>query len=404
MYSALFENRKTISDYKGCMAEQKMIYLDYQSTTPVDPLVLDAMLPYFTQHFGNPSSPHSFGVISDEAVEQARSVLLRVLQAQSGKVIFCGSATEAINIFFNHLAKRYAGSGHELITQRTEHKAVLSCCDYLESLGWKIQYVDVDSDGRVDPEAVQGRINTRTKAVALMHVNNETGVVQPIEAIGHLCQEAGVLFMVDAAQSFGKLKIKVEDYGIDFLVISGHKIYAPKGIAACYISDYLLQDISPYTLGGGQELNIRSGTQNVPGIVALAKAASIAAEKLQGEFDRLSALSEFFIEYLYKKVGGIQINGSETDRMPGSMNIFVEGVSNTLLMKSVNEHIAISTTSACINRTRQYSHVLDAMGHTDKRIQCSVRISFGRFTSLEDVQRAVEIFSDAILFIRKNHN
>jgi cysteine desulfurase len=380
----------------------KIIYLDCQSTTPVDPLVLDAMLPYFTEYYGNPSSPHHFGVQADETVAHTRGTLLQALHATGGKIVFCGNATEAINIFFHHLLQMHPGAGHEVITQQTEHKAVLACCAHLESKGWKVHYLPVDATGRVSTAAVQSAINSQTKAVAVMHVNNETGVIQPIEEIGRICQETGVLFMVDAAQSFGKLHIDVTQAGIDFLVLSGHKIYGPKGIAAAYISDYLFQGFSPYTLGGGQEMNIRSGTQNVPGIVALGKAASIAMERMQSEIERLTALSDYFLEYLSEKNNGIQLNGSENFRMPGCMNIFVEGVSNTLLMKVLQDQLAISTTSACINRSKQVSHVLDAMGHADKRIQCSVRIGFGRFTRLEEVQKAVEIFSNAIHLIRKN--
>lgn len=386
------------------MINSKVIYLDYQSTTPVDPSVLNAMLPYFTQSYGNPSSSHIYGIEADEAIEYSRNVLLSSLNANSGKIVFCGSATESINIFFNHLARIYACGTSEVITQRTEHKAVLACCEYLEILGWKVHYLDVDQSGRVPPSAVKAAINEQTRAVAIMHVNNETGVIQPIEEIGKICQESGILFMVDAAQSFGKLYIDVDQIGIDYMVISGHKIYAPKGIAASYISDFLFQDFTPYTLGGGQELNIRSGTQNVPGIVSLGKAASFAMEQLKSEIDRLSALSEYFIEGLNKKNGGIQFNGSESIRMPGSMNLFIEDVSNNLLMKALHGHIAISTTSACINRIKKNSHVLEAMGYHENRIKCSVRVSLGRFTSREDVQNAVDIFSKAILLIRKNKN
>ena len=367
------------------------IYLDYNATTPVDPRVLEAMLPYFQSEFGNAASrSHSFGWRAEEAVENARAQVAAAIGASGKDIVWTSGATESNNIAIKGIAAMYRDKGNHIITQPTEHKAVLDPCHYLEQHGHQVTFLPLDKFGMVNPEDVRKAITDQTILVSIMHGNNEIGTIQPIQEIGAICKERGVLFHVDACQTFAKLPIDVEEMGIDLLSASGHKIYGPKGVGALYVRRKNPRvRCEPVLHGGGHERGMRSGTLNVPGIVGMGKAAELCVQHQAGEIERVTALRTRMIDGLFNRLGDIYLNGHPTRRIPNNINIsflYVEGES---MMMGIND-IAVSSGSACTSASLEPSYVLKALGVGDDLAHSSIRFSLGRFTTEEEVDYAVE--------------
>ena len=374
------------------------IYMDHHATTPTDPRVLEEMLPYFTEEFGNASSStHAFGWRAKEAVEQARSRVAALIGAEPEEVAFTGGATESDNIAIKGAAHRYRDRGNHIITSPTEHKAVLETCASLEKEGFEITYLPVDRYGLVDPDDVRRAITERTVLVSLMHVNSEIGSVHPIVEIGAITREKGVLFHTDAVQGLGKLAIDVGEMNIDLLSLSGHKIYGPKGIGGLYVRrrDPRVR-LTPVIDGGGQERNIRSGTLNVPGIVGLGKACEICREEMEGESKRLAALRERLFKGIAGNLEEVYLNGHPTLRHPGNLNLSFDFVEGESLLMSIKD-VALSSGSACTSENLKGSYVLLAIGVPEERAHTSIRFGLGRWNTEEEVDyvagRVVEAVS-----------
>jgi len=374
------------------------IYLDHQATTPVDPRVLDAMLPWFSETFGNAhSEQHVWGRQAADAVDMAREQVARLIGAESREIVFTSGATESNNLAIKG-ATRFAlrhGRGRHIVTLASEHKCVLEACSAMEDEGAEVTVLSVDVDGLADVQAISEAIRDDTVLVTVMAVNNEIGVVQPLTEVGALCWERGVLFHTDAAQATGKIALDVDAMKIDLLSISGHKVYAPKGIGALYVRRRprarLLAEIS----GGGQERGMRSGTLPVPLVVALGEAADVAAEGLALEGEKLAALRARMLTRLQDSLDGVFVNGSMEHRVPGNLNVGFNGVNAETLMADLPE-LAISTGSACTSASVEPSYVLKALGISDADAGASVRIGFGRFTTENEVDVAAEMIVRAV--------
>ncbi|MBT5570361.1 MAG: aminotransferase class V-fold PLP-dependent enzyme [Alphaproteobacteria bacterium] len=374
------------------------IYLDHQATTPVDPRVLDAMMPWFSETFGNAhSEQHAWGRQAAEAVEDARAKVGALIGADAREIVFTSGATESNNLAIKG-AVRFAlrhGRGKHIITVATEHKCVLESCEAMTEEGADVTVLDVDGEGFVDPAAIADAIREDTVLVSVMAVNNEIGVIQPLAEIGAFCRANGVLLHTDAAQAAGKIAIDVNAMAIDLLSISGHKMYAPKGIGALYVRRRprarLLAEIS----GGGQERGFRSGTLPVPLTVALGEAAFIAQSEVDREGERLVSLRKAMITRLQDHLGEIAVNGSMDQRVPGNLNVGFTAVDAEALMADLPE-LAISTGSACTSASVEPSYVLKALGLDDAAAGASVRIGFGRFTTRAEVDAAADMIIEAI--------
>lgn len=372
------------------------IYLDYNSTTPVDERVLEAMLPYFTQKFGNPASTtHLFGFQAKEAVELGRERVASLIGTGREQVIFTSGATESINIALKGIAERYAVKGNHIITCKTEHKAVLDTCHVLEQRGCAVSYLDVNREGIIDLTKLEEAITDKTILVCIMYANNETGVVQDISGIGSICRKRGVLFMTDATQALGKMRVDVDEDNIDILCASAHKMYGPKGTGILYLRRRDPRVSLPAMVhGGGHENNIRSGTLNVPGIVGFGKAAEIANLEMWDDAARMSRLRTILEQHLTES-GHAFINGSVRNRLPNTTNISFTGIkSETLIRKARN--IAVSTGSACTSAIMQPSHVLSSMGVDEQHAYASIRFSLGRFTTEEEIRKTIETFLEVM--------
>ena len=374
------------------------IYLDHQATTPVDPRVLDAMLPWFSETFGNAhSEQHAWGRQAAEAVDAAREQVARLIGAEAREIVFTSGATESNNLAIKG-ATRFAlrhGRGRHIVTLASEHKCVLEACAAMEDEGAEVTVLPVGADGVADVQTIVEAIRDDTVLVSVMAVNNEIGVVQPLAEIGTLCRERGVLFHADAAQATGKIALDVDAMKIDLLSISGHKVYAPKGIGALYVRRRprarLLAEIS----GGGQERGMRSGTLPVPLVVALGEAADVAAEGLALEGEKLAVLRARMLTRLQDSLDGVFVNGSMEHRVPGNLNVGFNGVNAETLMADLPE-LAISTGSACTSASVEPSYVLKALGISDADAGASVRIGFGRFTTENEVDVAAEMIVRAV--------
>ena len=374
------------------------IYLDHQATTPVDPRVLDAMLPWFSETFGNAhSEQHVWGRQAADAVDMAREHVARLIGAESREIVFTSGATESNNLAIKG-ATRFAlrhGRGRHIVTLASEHKCVLEACSAMEDEGAEVTVLSVDVDGLADVQAISEAIRDDTVLVTVMAVNNEIGVVQPLTEVGALCWERGVLFHTDAAQATGKIALDVDAMKIDLLSISGHKVYAPKGIGALYVRRRprarLLAEIS----GGGQERGMRSGTLPVPLVVALGEAADVAAEGLALEGEKLAVLRARMLTRLQDSLDGVFVNGSMEHRVPGNLNVGFNGVNAETLMADLPE-LAISTGSACTSASVEPSYVLKALGISEADAGASVRIGFGRFTTENEVDVAAEMIVRAV--------
>jgi len=376
------------------------IYMDCHSTTPVDPRVLEAMLPYFTERFGNAASrSHAFGWRAEEAVEEARAEVAALVGATPREIVWTSGATESDNLAVKGAARFHAARGRHLVTTAIEHKAVLDSVRALEREGFRATVVPVGADGIVDPEAVRAAIRPDTVLVSVIHANNEVGTVQPIEAIGRATRERGVLFHVDAAQSAGRIPVDVERANVDLLSLSAHKLYGPKGVGALYVRRRPRARIEPQMDGGGHERGYRSGTLNVPGIVGFGRAAAIAREELPAEAERLLALRE----RLRRAVEGIErvrVNGSLAHRLPGNLNVSFAHVEGEALLLSMKD-VAVSSGSACTSASLEPSYVLRAMGVPDELAHASLRIGLGRFNTEEEVDHVARVLAEKVARLRE---
>ncbi|MBI3363301.1 MAG: IscS subfamily cysteine desulfurase [Ignavibacteriae bacterium] len=367
------------------------VYMDYHATTPVDPRIVDAMLPYFMEKFGNPASrQHQFGWIAEEAVESARAKIARTLQAEAREIIFTSGATESNNLALKGIAEAWKQKGMHIITVQTEHKSVLDSCKKLEKLGFQITYLPVDEFGIIDLRRLEEAVTPKTILVSIMVANNEIGTVQDIAEIGRLCRERGVFFHTDATQAIGKIPIYVDDLNVDLLSFSGHKVYGPKGIGVLYVrSTNPRVKISSQMDGGGHERGIRSGTLNVPGIVGLATAVEIAVQSMHEESARLSVLRDRMLNGFRSQLDEVYLNGHQTQRLPNNLNISFLHVEDNALMMSMKD-VAVSTGSACTTANPEPSHVLKALRLPQERLQSAIRFGLGRFTTDEEVDYVID--------------
>lgn len=363
----------------------KISYLDNNSTTPIDPRVLDAMLPFLKDNFANPSSTHHFGQSINEKVKQAREQIADFINAEPNELIFTSGATEAINIAIKGVAESYSNKGKHIITVSTEHKAILDTCKDLERKGFEVTYLSVSQNGLIDLAELQKAIRTDTILVSVMYVNNETGVIQPIKEIAKLAHEKGALFMTDATQAVGKIELDVNDLGIDLLCFSGHKMYAPKGIGGLYVRNKT--KLSAQIHGGGHEQGLRSGTLNVPGIIALAKACEIASEEMALNQRNISTLRDK-LETELLKLPNTSLNGDSENRIFNTTNICFKGQDANVLIGRM-KNIAVSNGSACSSAVIEPSHVLKAMGLSDDEAFASLRFSLGKYNSIKDIETVI---------------
>ncbi|HXX18341.1 MAG TPA: IscS subfamily cysteine desulfurase [Candidatus Acidoferrum sp.] len=368
------------------MALKLPVYMDNHATTAVDPRVLEAMLPYFTEKYGNAASRnHEFGWKAEEAVETARGQIARLIHASPREIVFTSGATESNNLAIKGAAEANRAKGNHIVTQATEHKAVLDTCKHLEKCGFDVTYLPVDKDGLVDPESLRRAITPKTILVSIMHANNEIGVLQPIEEIGKIAKQQKVLFHVDAAQSVGKIPVDVEKFGLDLLSISAHKLYGPKGVGALYVrrKDPRVE-IAPMIDGGGHERGLRSGTLNVPGIVGLGKACEICQKEMAEEGERLRGLRDKLKHAITSRLDDTFVNGSMAHRLPNNLNLSFAGVEGDALLMGIND-VAVSSGSACTTATLEPSHVLRALGVSEDLAHSSIRFGLGRFNTEEEV-------------------
>jgi len=373
-----------------------LIYLDYNSTTPVDPIVLEAMLPWFTERFGNASShSHLPGFEAKAAVELARQQTADAIGCEPSEIVFTSGATEAINIAIRGTFKAYSADGKHIISVKTEHKAVLDTLEDLKSEGAEITLLDVDREGRIDLEALKNAVRKETIMVCVMLANNETGTLQDTEAIGRICEEKKIAFFSDTTQAFGKIRVNVKDHRFSLACISAHKFYGPKGVGALYVSRKNPRAVvSPVFTGGGQENGLRSGTYNVPGIVGLGAAIKLANEGLWDyaiNTSRLRTIVEQYLELYCKS----RINGSMKDRLPNTCNILIPGIKSERLIKHLTD-VAISTGSACTSAIAEPSHVLKAMGLTNEEAEASIRVSIGKNNTQEEILEACKAIEEAV--------
>jgi cysteine desulfurase len=378
------------------------VYMDNHATTQVDPRVLDAMLPYFTEKFGNAASRnHEFGWKAEEAVETARGQIARLIHASPREIIFTSGATESINLALKGVVGARHAEGIGIVTQASEHKAVLDTCKRLESSGCDIAYLPVDKDGLVNPDDLRRAITPKTILISIMHANNEIGVIQPIEKIGAIAKEKKVWFHVDAAQSAGKIPVDVEKFGVDLLSISGHKMYGPKGVGALYVrrKDPRVE-LSPLIDGGGHERGLRSGTLNVPGIVGLGKSCDICLKEMGEESERLRRLRDKLQEAITSRLEDTFLNGSVLHRLPNNLNLSFAGVEGDALLMGISD-VAVSSGSACTSATLEPSHVLRALGVSEGLAHSSIRFGLGRFNTEEEVDYVAERVVETVKRLRE---
>lgn len=378
------------------------IYLDHQATTPVDPKVLEAMLPYFSEAFGNAASrSHAFGWRAEAAVENARENIALLIGATAKEIIFTSGATESNNLALIGVAEMYKEKGNHIITTPIEHKAVLDTCKHLESLGYEISYLPVDRFGRVNPDDVYKAITEKTLLISVMHGNNEIGTVQPIKEIGKIAKEKGVLFHVDAVQTVGKIPFHVEEFGVDLVSLSAHKIYGPKGVGALYVRRKKPRvRLSPIIHGGGHERGMRSGTLNVPAIVGFGKAAQLCLELMPTEGPRLKKLQEKMHKLISEKLKDVYLNGHPEHRIPNNLNLSFAYVEGESLIMAIKE-LAVSSGSACTSASLEPSYVLKAIGVGEDLAHTSIRFGMGRFNTEEEIDFACNRVVEAVNRLRE---
>ena len=366
--------------------------MDYHATTPCDPRVVDCMLPYFYQEFGNPASAvHPYGLHAKEAVETARAQVAQLAGAESGEVIFTSGATEAINTVLQGIAHKKPLRDLHIVTCITEHAATLDTCKYLQSRGARITHLKVDCHGRINLDDIRSALNDRPTILSLLHANNEIGVISPIEEISTICKEKGVLLHVDAAQSFGKIPVRLREWGVDFLSASSHKMYGPKGVGALMIRRQIPPlRILPLIHGGGHERGLRSGTINVPGVVGFGKAAEICEKEMMDEQTRVLEMRNALLTGLQANIPGLKINGDLNQRLPGNLNISLPDINGTMLLPELRSSLSVSSGSACQSSNPVPSHVLEAIGRTPEEAFSSIRFGLGRFSDSSQIGATIQ--------------
>ena len=376
------------------------IYLDYQATTPVDKRVIDKMIPYFGEIYGNPHSRnHSFGWEAEQAVEVARENVASIIGANPKEIIFTSGATESNNLAIKGLADFYGDKKNHIITCVTEHKCVLESCRLLSERGFEVTYLQVNKDGLIDIKDLESKINDKTLLVSIMGVHNEIGVIQPLKEIGEICRKNSVFFHTDCAQAIGKIKVDVNEMNIDLLSISGHKIYAPKGVGALYVRRKPRVRITAMMSGGGQERGMRSGTLSPALCVGLGEACRICADEIDEESKRITKLKKIFLEGIQGECTDIFINGSEKNRVPGNINLSFAYVEGESLMMGI-KNLAVSSGSACTSASLEPSYVLKALGVSEELAHTSLRIGIGRYTSEKDIRNAVKVIVNEVKRLR----
>lgn len=380
----------------------KVIYMDNHATTPVDPLVLQEMLPYFTENFGNPESKtHPYGWAALEAVTKAREQIASLIGSNPKEIIFTSGATESNNIAIQGVVNFYEKKGNHIITSAIEHKSVLDTCKELEKRGKRVTYLPVNKEGFINTKDLLKAITTKTVLITVMYANNEIGTIQPIKEIGAIAKEYGILFHTDAAQGAGKIAFNVNDMNVDLASLSSHKIYGPKGVGAIYIRSHDPRvRLSPLFYGGGQEYGLRPGTLNVPGIVGFGKAAKLCRELLPEEPERIKKLRDRLKDGILSQLDYVYVNGSENERLPGNLNVsfaYVEGESLVMSLKRV----AVSSGSACTSHDAGVSHVLKSIGVGDELAHASIRFGLGRFNTEEEVEEVIKDLVESVKHLRE---
>ena len=385
---------------------KKIIYIDNNATTQIDSRVLDAMMPFLTNEFANANSTHRFGINAFEAVKSARAHVADLIGSEAHEIVFTSGSTEAINLAIKGVAENYQTKGKHIITVSTEHSAVLDTCRYLEGKGFEITYMPVKEDGLINLTELKTILRNDTILVSVMLANNETGVIQPIKEIAKLSHEVGAVFMSDATQAIGKIAVNVDELDIDLLCLSGHKLYAPKGIGALYVRQRKNRIKIPALLhGGGHEKGLRSGTLNVPGIIALGEACTIAKREMSKNAENIGALRDY-LEHELLKIDGASLNGNSTSRLFNTSNILLRGVdSDAIIMGLSNPDndfplIALSNGSACTSTSIKPSHVLTAMGLDETSAFSSIRISLGKFNTKDEIDTVINVIKKTIVELK----
>jgi cysteine desulfurase len=384
------------------MSKDRLIYLDNNSTTPTDPRVVEAMLPYFYEIPGNAASRnHPFGWKAEEAVDYAREQIADLINVDPKEIIFTSGATESDNLAIKGVFEMYASKGNHIITAKTEHKAVLDACKRVEKMGGEVTYLDVKNDGLIDLGELEAAITDKTILVSIMWANNETGVIQPMKEIGDICKKHGVLFMSDATQVVGKIPVDPKEVGVHLMAFTSHKMYGPKGVGALFVNRKNPRvKVTAQMDGGGHERGMRSGTLNVPGIVGFGKAAAIAKAEMHQDAERLSKLRDKLENAYLQNLEEVYVNGNRDHRMPHVTNVSFKHVEGEGLMMTFNQNIAVSSGSACTSASLEPSYVLVALGLGDDLAHSSIRFSLGRFTTEEDVDYAIEAVSKGVNHMR----
>jgi cysteine desulfurase len=384
------------------MAIKLPIYMDNHATTPVDPRVLEAMTPYFTGKFGNAASRnHEFGWVAEEAVENSRAQIARLINATPKEIVFTSGATESTNLAIKGVAEMYREKGNHIITQVTEHKATLDTCKRLEKYGYEVTYLPVEKDGRINLDDLRRALTPKTILISIMYANNEIGVVQPIAEIGKIAKEKGIFFHVDGVQAVGKIPVDVQKDGIDLLSISAHKIYGPKGVGALYVRRKNPRvQLSAIIDGGGHERGMRSGTLNVPGIVGLGKACELCQQEMAAESEKLRQLRDRLTKSIMTRLDETYINGSMEHRLPHNVNISFAYVEGESLLMGIND-IAVSSGSACTSATLEPSYVLKALGVGEDLAHTSIRFGIGRFNTEEEVNYVADRVVETVQRLRE---
>ena len=388
----------------GASRNSRPVYLDYQATTPTDPEVVEAMLPYFTEKFGNPhSTGHYYGWEASDGVELAREQIANLIGATHREIVFTSGATESNNIALKGLARFYSGHKSHIITLAPEHKCVLETCAQIEKEGYDLTILPVQANGIVDLELLSETIREETLFVSIMAVHNEYGIIQPMKEIGALCRERGVFFHTDAAQAFGKISLDVEAMNIDLMSISGHKIYGPMGIGALYVRRRPRVRLTPLFDGGGQERGVRSGTLPAPLCVGLGKASEKAGQEMIEETKRLTELRDGLLERLQGELSEVSLNGGRENRLPGNLNLSFAGVSGEDLVSGL-KGLAVSSGSACTSTSVEPSYALKALGLSHEAAASSIRIGIGRFTTEKEVSLAADMIISLVSDLRKHNS
>jgi cysteine desulfurase len=378
----------------------KRIYLDYNATTPCDPKVVEKMIPFYSTMYGNASSKHHpFGWEAKKAVDLSREAVSQLIGCSDEEIIFTSGATEALNFAIKGIYQAYASKGKHIITCQTEHSAVLDTCEYLEKMGADITYLPVDENGNIDVANLRQSIRVDTLAVVIMWANNETGVIHDIGSIAETCKEKNVFLVVDGTQAVGKIDVASQISKIDCIAFSAHKMYGPKGVGALYLNKSKRIKLTPLLHGGGHEKGYRSGTLNVPGIVGFGKAAQLSLESLESENIRLSVLQSY-LESKLTTIENSQINGYKALRLPNTTNIFLRFAENEQLLSTFNQNIAVSTGSACSSEDALPSHVLTAMHLTEPQAKSCLRISYGKYTTQEEIDFTVDAIIAGVQKVR----